>query len=82
MSWNANFEKNPYPDGAFVFLNNGENFDFLTTVDWLSAPEADLQFFASFSESTAPIPEPGSLALLSLSAVSVYVSRRRKQQRT
>jgi hypothetical protein len=80
VQMSTGLHNNPYPDGAFVFNINGQNFDLLTTTDWDSLAGTDAQFFASFSETTAPIPEPGSLALLALGGAAVYASRRRRKQ--
>ena len=62
-----------------MFNINGQNFDLLTSTDWDSLAGTDAQFFAAFSETTAPVPEPGSLALLGLSGAAVYASRRRRK---
>jgi hypothetical protein len=75
-------DTNPYPDGRFLFRNNGPNPSLLTTTPWETwwPASTDTAFRASFSRPqtfTSPtgnptaVPEPGALALVTLGALGL-----------
>lgn len=74
-----------YTNGTYVFYNNGNNFSALTSINW-DYPGHDTQgyeafFKADFSEASAPVPEPGTMALLGLgmAGLAFYGKRRQKK---
>lgn len=73
-----------YNGGAFVYLNNGNNFSRVTQDAWTTGfqgPGADAAFTAQFSSRSLATPEPTSLALAlpGLMPMWLLVRRRRKQ---
>ena len=66
-----------YLGGNFIFLNNGEDITKFTTDPWGSGIASDLHFEAVFSGSTT-VPEPATLALLSLGLAGLGINRRKR----
>jgi len=69
-----------YAGGAFVFLNNGNNFGAVTTNQWSTNWECqgcDL----SFRLNATAVPEPTTLSLLGAGLATAAVRRRRAQRR-
>lgn len=71
---------NPYADGEFVFINNGNDFGALSSSNWNQFFSAyDLAFEMNFSSgSPSAVPEP-SAALLFLPALGVMAFLKRRQ---
>ena len=73
---------NQYSDGAFVWLNNGENISAFTTQTWSTNRQgvgSDVRFTLRF----AAVPEPSSLALGALGGVMLAATaalRRRRRR--
>lgn len=72
---------NPYTGGAFVFDQNGNNFNALTTTAWdgANAGLGDLRFSASFSATTIPAPEPSTWAMMLIGFATLAFATRRKR---
>ena len=64
--------------GKFVYLNNGTNFNLLTTSAWSQnhVGNNDVWFKAGFASAANQIPEPTSLSLLAIGMVAL-LSRRK-----
>ncbi|MCB1100152.1 MAG: PEP-CTERM sorting domain-containing protein [Verrucomicrobiae bacterium] len=61
-----------YPDGGFVYSNNGSDFGQLTTNDWSTFGGTDLAF------RIGAVPELSTVGLLGLAFAGLSLSRRRK----
>ncbi len=77
----AQVETNAYPDGDFVFQNNGSNFNNLFTSNWDQGflGNDDLAFEFQFSDSGAePIPfeAEGTMGLVALGSYLYYRKKR------
>jgi hypothetical protein len=59
-----------YPDGLFVFQNNGTNFGQLFTNNW-STIASDLAFQASFVGGAPTVPAPSTLTLVVAGLIAV-----------
>lgn len=86
----AGLTRDAYPGGAFVFLNNGDQFDRVRedpwTINWLAAG-GDAAFIARFSPGGGGevVPEPGGWTLLLCGSVGAALTlgcRRLRADRT
>ncbi|WP_346288044.1 PEP-CTERM sorting domain-containing protein [Zoogloea sp.] len=84
MPNSGSFGSNPYADGDFVYFNNGDNFNALTTNAWdMTGGQGDVWFQASFSGAAlaarvAAIPEPATMGLTAAALGAVALVRRRR----
>lgn len=66
---------NPYTEGSRFTINNGGDFDLLTSQNWTSGGSIDLAFSLEFSPTE--VPEPSALALFGLALAGMAVRRRK-----
>lgn len=64
-----------YSGGRFVLNPNNSDFGQLTSTAWTDVGVGDLWFRANFS---APVPEPGTLALIGLGLAGIGYQRRKR----
>ena len=76
----------PYPDGHFVFNNNGDDFSLLSTTAWTSFDGGDLAFEMQFTNGAEPsspgvVPEPSTVVLMGtgLGLLGMGVVRKRRR---
>lgn len=67
-----------YAGGTAYFLENGNDFSQVTTSSWIAPGSTDLAFTANFT--SAPTPEPASIAMLAMGAVAMGLTTRRRRQ--
>jgi hypothetical protein len=81
IQWEA-ATSDEYPDGSFVFLNNGEDASQWTTETWGAGFTSDLHFEATFSAATT-VPEPSTWIMLvtALLALTLVTRRSRRERR-
>lgn len=84
MPYSGSFGSNPYADGDFVYYNNGDNFNLLTTNAWgMTGGNGDVWFQANLSSAViaargAAIPEPATMGLTAAALGAVALVRRRR----
>lgn len=75
--WNTN-STNPYAGGAFVYMNNTDNFALLTSNSWdTSFSGRDLQMNVTFDG--AGVPEPSTYAMISAGLAALVALHRRRR---
>lgn len=65
--------------GSMVFINNGQNFGLLTTIDWIPLGTTDVWFQATLlANGPSAVPEPITLSLLGAGLAGIGAIRRRR----
>lgn len=80
MPYSGTFGSDAYSGGNFVYYNNGDDFNLLTSQNWEKTGGADDVWFKASFSSGNNVPEPGSLVLLSLGLVALVAGRRKAKQ--
>lgn len=72
-----------YTGGQFVYADNGDDFDALSSTEWdfwNNTPELQTHFFAEFSGDVSVVPEPSTVLLLAIGLSAMLVVAMKKKR--